>query len=164
MIGFDIGLGYFHIAPMPRERRYFTDAETVTLRFYYGTWTDDGADIVQQYVELETPGEYMWDEIIRNTQIRDLWLCGNRLYVDMIPMHFWSFNMGTMSVAFGLFPLLSTLTHNFPHAEEIVITFGGLHTGLDHHGAYYGIYVVGVGFVETEMFQYGWGWNTRMQN
>ena len=173
LVGFDIWGGDFTLAPPPRERRSFTfdqvrrtyaDSDMTALRFYYADWSD-GVNILHPYREMDVQLHYVWVEMIQQTQIWDLWFEGEKLYVDMLPGHYLSFVTGTMSVAFGLHPLLKTLTHNFPYAREIKITFGGRHMPLDHHGSVYGVYTVGVGFMETEMFRYGWGgWHTRMHD
>lgn len=161
MVGFDAGLGYFHLASPKREVRYFTDEENIVLRFYRNVWNESSTEAVLTYSEVEVAGHEMWDTIVSRTAIWDLWIYGNKLYVDILPGAWHEFTFGTSSVVFGVFPLLETLVFNFPNIEEIELTFGGKHMVLDHHGSFYGTYVVGVGFVETEIFRlFGGSWHT----
>ena len=87
-------------------RNLFDTIENLTVRFYYHDFIRDPymnmlhADYYNPVYE-EIPGEYFWEEFIRlmfeHTGIRiwDMWLEGDKLYVDFHSTEWFFFNRGT---------------------------------------------------------------------
>ena len=133
------------------RRRHITDAETVTVRFYHVPYLTGPDYFAAYYSHVVIPGPQLWEETIRlmaiynGTQIWDFWYEGRRIYVDIKPMHWPGFTMGSVSFWIHARAVLLTFA-TFPDVDEIQIMFGGNMVELDHHGAFFGYYRIGVGF------------------
>jgi len=176
LLGYDIIFG-FHPVPPPRVRRHITNDGYVDVHIFYNEWCmeefcNEDCDCefgLLHFHKTETVrGEYLWEEFIRlmqlhrGTYVWDFWFYDTKLYLDIVPGQWWGYTMGTASTAFGLFPILDSLTHTFPWVTEIELLFGGMSGWVyDHHGAFYGVYTVGAGFMDTEMWQWEQEWLTQ---
>ncbi|MCL2361601.1 MAG: hypothetical protein FWC73_07300 [Defluviitaleaceae bacterium] len=151
----------FHLFPVgwPDCSRNITDAESVTVRFYTVPYLEYPY-FQAFYQEVELPGSDLWLSVIiemeriSGIQIWDWWYEGRRIYVNINPMHWPRFTFGTVSFMVSARAVLLTFA-SFPHVDEIEILFGGNRVEIDHHGTFWGHYVIGEGFPLTP-----YGYNT----
>jgi len=142
----------FNLLPQnwQNRRRHITDAESVTVRFYNVPYLEYPY-LAAFYNEEEIPGSQLWEDTIRlmeyhsGIQVWDWWYEGRRIYVDLKPMQWPNFTMGSVSFWVSTRAVLLTFA-TFPDVDEIEIMFGGNRVELDHHGSFWGHYVIGEGF------------------
>jgi hypothetical protein len=124
------------------QPRHLTDLAYVTIGFaYYCFEIDPGINYLPEawkYHDVEIPGEYLWEEFIRlmryysGIRVRDLWIEGTRLYVDLAPVETIVFNWGSTGGWHRSNVLFKTLA-TFPDITEFIVLVDGVAgVGADH--------------------------------
>ena len=112
------------ILTMPDFRTYQMAMETVPVRFYR-LYDDNGGDFIYEYTTAFISGENFAAEMVELANERfgrlyriDIWLVGNRLYVNLYPPTTQRGGLSSTMTMTGLHSLLLTFT-SVPNIDEV---------------------------------------------
>ena len=123
-----IGHAWAGLRPVPPPRpahRHFTDMPTVTVRNYYVDFFAAYFDR-WRYHEAHLPGATFFEDYLAfmiDWGIRDMWLVGEKLYVDLYPRMFGMGNVGSSAMLANMLIVPSLLS--IPFVYDLSISIAG---------------------------------------